>query len=143
MRKGVSYILTVILMTLFTLLAVLTTTGVLWRFIQSLTVKRAVQATVTVYSNGLIKVELRNVGWGILIVDVHLTTLSIGGYTTTSIDLSWSPPLPIKPGAESIGIGYVNAPTLAPATSYSGTLEIVFSDGGRDIVSFSGTIIGI
>lgn len=143
MRKGISYLLAMILVTLFTLLVVLTVTGVLWRLIQGLTVKRAVQVVVTVYSNGLVKVELRNVGWGISIVDARLTTLSIRGYTTTSIDLSWSPDLPLRPGAESIGIGYVNVPTIAPATPYSGTLEIVFSDGGRDMVSFSGTVIGI
>lgn len=143
MSKGISYILAVMLVTLFTLLTVLTITGTLWHFMQGLTIKRAVQVTVTVYSNGLVKVELRNVGWGISIIDVHLTTLSVGGYTTTTIDLNWSPSLPLKPGAESIGIGYVNIPTLASAIPYSGTLEVVFSDGTRDIVSFSGTVIGI
>jgi len=141
MRRGISYILAVMLMTLFTLLVALMVTGVLWRFILGLTVKRAVQVTVTLYSNGLIRVELRNVGWGISIIDARLTALNVGGCTVTSIDLSWSPNLPLKPGAESIGVGYVNVPTLTPAVPYSGTLEVIFSDGGRDVLSFSGTVL--
>ncbi|RLF10585.1 MAG: hypothetical protein DRJ62_04890 [Thermoprotei archaeon] len=138
-RKGVSYIVTVILVTFLVILIALVVSGKLWEYVQGFMTKRAVQVTVTVYSNGLIKVELRNVGWGVDISDVEIN-VEINGQTTTC-DLSWSPPLPLKPGRESIGVGYINT-VLAPAVPYKGTLTVYYSDGARDTLTFSGTVLG-
>ena len=138
-RKGVSYIVTVILVTFLVILIALVVSGKLWEYVQGFMTKRAVQVTVTVYSSGLVRVELRNVGWGVDVSSVEIN-VEVNGQAIPC-DLSWSPPLPLKPGRETIGVGYINA-HLTPASPYSGHITVYYSDGARDTLTFSGTVVG-
>ena len=136
--RGLSYVVSVLVVTAIAVAAAIVVASIIYPSILGLSVRREWFFTVTIYDNGYVRVNLENRGWGVSITSASISDLTIGGNTAT-VNLTWSPPLPLDPGKQAMGSG---STTAAPAgTSYEGTLTVTFSDGSTDSRPFKGSII--
>jgi len=136
--RGLSYLVSVLIVTAVAVAAAIVVVGVLYPSIVGLAVRREWSFTVTVYDNGHVRVVLENRGWGVSITGVEVS-MSVGGGAASTVDLSWSPPLPLDPGRQAIGVGAAAA--APPGTTYEGTITVTFSDGSRDSKPFKGAVV--
>jgi len=135
---GLSYVVSVLIVTAIAVAAAIVVASIVYPSILGLSVRREWFFTVTIYDNGFIRVSLENRGWGVSITDASISELTIGG-NTASVDLTWSPPLPLDPGKQTIGSG--TTITAPPGTTYEGTLTVTFSDGSTDSRPFKGSVV--
>ena len=136
--KGLSYVVSVLVVTAIAVAAAIVVASIVYPSILGLSVRREWSFTIIIYDNGFVRVSLENRGWGVSITSVSISDLTIGGNTAT-VNLSWSPSLPLDPGKQTIGLGTT---TAAPAgTSYEGTLTVTFSDGSTDSRPFKGSVV--
>jgi len=144
MGKGISYVVSVLIVTAVAIAATIVVTSIIYPSIFGYSVRREWSFMVTIYDNGYVRVVLENKGWGTSITSVSISDLTIGG-TDASVTLTWSPALPLDPGKQAIGSGTATSggnPVAEPAgTSYEGTLTVTFSDGSTDSRPFTGSVV--